>query len=386
MEKRPSILFITHESTLSGAANLLINLVQLLRQKNFCKTGIVIKRGGPQDERFKELGDSVLLKPAGYQEGKSLPFKILDFIQYRARLKKLIRMARDCDVIFSNTIANGRLLEDLAVTGKPIVVYVHELHSAMEFCNRHRDTDLSLELGQRFFSPSRAVTLNLLQRGISFDRIYPLNYYFPFDQVAISTDREQVKERFFKEHNIPVHSFHIVGMGAAVERKGIDLFVEVCRLVCEKTSKVHFTWIGGFMDQSYQSAIETAIHNYGLSGHIHITGYLPHRYDYMLPFDLFLMTSREDPYPLVVLEAAYAGLPAVSFRGTGGIEEFISDDAGFLVDHLSVEAMAKKVLELMEKKELIQERGGVARQRVLEKHHSGQLVLEQLSKGLEGLI
>lgn len=385
MPKPLNILFITHESTLSGAANLLINLVQLLRQRNFCKTSIVIKRGGPQDERFKALGNAMLLKPTGYQEGKSLPFKILDFIQYKTRLRKLVRMAADCDIIFSNTIANGRLLKELSVTGKPIVVYVHELHSAMEFCNRHQDTNLSLQLGTRFFSPSRAVTLNLVQRNIPEERIYPLNYYFPFDQVQFPADTATVKQSFFTEHRIQRHNFHVVGMGAAVERKGIDLFVEVCRLVCEQTKDIHFTWIGGFMDPALQEKIESAIKYHGLSDHITITGYLPHAYEYMLPFELFLLTSREDPYPLVVLEAAYAGLPSVAFRGTGGIEEFIGNDAGYLVDHLSVSAMAQQVIELSRDKTNIQDRGAVAKSRVMEWHHSGELVIQQLRSGINGL-
>ena len=45
----------------------------------------------------------------------------------------------------------------------------------------------------------------------------------------------------------------------------------------------------------------------------------------------YLMTSREDPFPSVVLQALDAGLPVVGFEGAGGFVELLSRGCGVLV-------------------------------------------------------
>ena len=47
--------------------------------------------------------------------------------------------------------------------------------------------------------------------------------------------------------------------------------------------------------------------------------------DYYNAADVFLLTSREDPFPSVVLEAFAAGLPVVAFADTTGCEELIAE-------------------------------------------------------------
>lgn len=57
-------------------------------------------------------------------------------------------------------------------------------------------------------------------------------------------------------------------------------------------------------------------------------------------FDAFLLSSREDPYPLVCLEAAAGSVPIVCFADAGGMPEFVEADAGVVVPYLDVEAAA----------------------------------------------
>ena len=43
--------------------------------------------------------------------------------------------------------------------------------------------------------------------------------------------------------------------------------------------------------------------------------------------DVYALTSREDPFPSVVMEALDAGLPVVAFRSTTGCENLIEHTA-----------------------------------------------------------
>jgi glycosyltransferase involved in cell wall biosynthesis len=377
------ILFISHESSLTGGTILLVNLLSLLKETGVADFSIIVKRGGKLDDQFRQIANTIVLKPEGYQAGKGFFGKLGDFLSYRRRLRKMIREAGDCDLIFSNTVANGRLLKLLSQSGRAIVVYVHELESALKFCNIHRDTDLSLELADSIFSPSNAVTRNLIQHDkVGAGKIFPLNYYFSVPGDNFSGNKEDIKRKFFGQYRIPPDRFHVAGMGAAVERKGMDIFVETCRILKEMNAGIHFTWIGGFLDKGFESRIINFIKQSELEGHLTITGYIPHSFLNLIPFDLLALTSREDPYPLVVLEAAFARIPTVAFRGTGGMEDFIGDDAGFLVSEVSAEAMAQKIIEIRNSATEAVKRAEHASQKARALHTDADLILEQLEKGV----
>ena len=70
--------------------------------------------------------------------------------------------------------------------------------------------------------------------------------------------------------------------------------------------------------------------------------------DYYLAADVFLLTSREDPFPLVNLEALARGLPVVAFGDAGGAPEALDDDAGVVVPYLDVPEMARALFRLVE--------------------------------------
>ena len=53
--------------------------------------------------------------------------------------------------------------------------------------------------------------------------------------------------------------------------------------------------------------------------------------------DAFFLSSREDPFPSVVLEAMSAGLPVVGLSGASGVEELVSEH-GWLVDRHDLES------------------------------------------------
>jgi glycosyltransferase involved in cell wall biosynthesis len=84
--------------------------------------------------------------------------------------------------------------------------------------------------------------------------------------------------------------------------------------------------------------------------------------------DVFALTSREDPYPLVCLEAAALGKPIVCFAGAGGAPEFVEQDCGFVVPYFDVTAMAGRIASLLESADCRIKMGAAARRKVAERH------------------
>ena len=58
------------------------------------------------------------------------------------------------------------------------------------------------------------------------------------------------------------------------------------------------------------------------------------------------MTSREDPFPLVNLEAAISGVPIICFEKSGGSPEIIDDSSGFVVPYGDTQEMSSIILEV----------------------------------------
>ena len=60
--------------------------------------------------------------------------------------------------------------------------------------------------------------------------------------------------------------------------------------------------------------------------------------------DAFLLTSREDPFPTVAIEAMSVGLPVLAFDGSGGMAEFLKEEGlGYVVPYCDAPAMAARL-------------------------------------------
>jgi nitrogen regulatory protein PII len=91
-------------------------------------------------------------------------------------------------------------------------------------------------------------------------------------------------------------------------------------------------------------------------------------FDYFSIGSAFFLSSREDPFPLVALEAADAGLPIVCFADAGGMPDFVGHSCGQTVPFEDVEAAATALIGILSDKSLCQSLGRTARQSVREKH------------------
>lgn len=111
----------------------------------------------------------------------------------------------------------------------------------------------------------------------------------------------------------------IIGAGYADLRKGFDLFLQLWR---KMQGAVHCVWLGD-IDPSLKNNLHVELNGALSSGTFHMPGRVDNVPAWLAAADVFALTSREDPYPSVVLEALAAGLPCVAFEETGGIPDLL---------------------------------------------------------------
>ena len=83
----------------------------------------------------------------------------------------------------------------------------------------------------------------------------------------------------------------------------------------------HLVIIG---DGRHRRVVEQAVQDLGLSDHVTLAGWRDNASQYMLAFDQFALTSVEEAFGLVLLEAMIAQLPIVA-TDVGGIAEVVGD-------------------------------------------------------------
>lgn len=102
--------------------------------------------------------------------------------------------------------------------------------------------------------------------------------------------------------------------------------------------------------------------------------------------DLFCMTSLEENFPTVVLEAMSCGLPVIAFD-VGGIAEQLSEGCGWVVPTKDINALGEGINKLLKENDFRKRIGEKARKKVLAEYSKELFVrrylelYEEMSKG-----
>lgn len=361
-----TILFIGHEASRTGAPFTQLYLMQWIKQHTSHEVALVLLWGGDLLTEFEKLGEVYVLdrgKPAVSLKERAL-FKLNSLTQYQRKSIFNHVSRQKPSVIFANTTISL----DLAVEFKqrlnvPLILNVHELESVFYYYSA-KDFAQNVVHVDSFIPGSYAVK----KYYHTFCDIPKNKIRVIYDFIDSHLRGDSTAEEIRNEFHIPKEA-KIVGAIASLEwRKGADLFVRVAQQVLSSNPDSYFIWVGGKPDSHHFKEIMRDARMLGLTDRLLFVGGKKDLRGYYDAFDVFLLTSREDPFPLVCLEAALAGKPVICFEGSGGMPEFVCDDAGFLVPYLDTTQMAEKTLFLLEHHEVAQQMGAVGRKRVQDQH------------------
>ena len=194
----------------------------------------------------------------------------------------------------------------------------------------------------------------------------------------------KLRQKMAQEYKLDPKAFWIAGMGTVTKRKGADIFIEVAIRLNVEDPNIHLIWIGGFPDVQMKADLEEKIQCQKLRN-ITFTGPVPYDLHTLKPFDLFLLTSREDPYPLVVIEAAYNKVPTLCFEKSGGIPEFVNKDSGWIAEELSVDKMVESILKIVKDSDQIKRKGESAYEKALRWHADEEAVLNAFQEIIQNV-
>jgi len=388
------LLFVGHEATWTGAPTSLLRLARWVRDNTDHRVRILLLRGGPRLTDYEAVAPTRVL-----HEQPNTTNKLIRRLLNSSKVKRIRRrlherrIRRWCKksppaVIYINTVAAAPVLPFLSFLDAPVATHVRELETALHAISACSPIGID-EIRRRtvqFLAVSNAVKASLVQNlEITVDRVKVRSGCVDLTVVS-SCDGERSKERLCAEAGIAVTALIVGGVGSFKWHKGADLFVQLCGKINEEINgrPVHFIWIGDGPAASLDHLKHDAA-KLGISNRIHFLGRKPNALEYVCAFDIFALMSREDSFPLSMLEAGMFGKPIVCFKDSGGASEFVADGCGFCVDYMDVNAMAESVMRLLSDARLRSTLGRQAAENV-ESKYDVKLVGAEFVSLLESLV
>ena len=156
------------------------------------------------------------------------------------------------------------------------------------------------------------------------------------------------KENLLSDLTYNIDSTKIVTVGRFDYQKGYDYLVKVAKKVLAKKSD--WTWeIYGSGNQDEVDKIKDLIIKNDLQDKLVIKGLEKNQDMIYGDKGIYVMTSRYEGLPLVLLEAQQYNLPIVSFSCPTGPSEIVENRVnGYLIDCYDTDKMSERLLELME--------------------------------------
>lgn len=149
----------------------------------------------------------------------------------------------------------------------------------------------------------------------------------------------------------------LLAVGTKPYQKGFDILVKAVARVAEEHGEWDLAIPGLLPDRteggvSGQDVLDAAARA-GLKDRVILPGHLGNVSDWYAAADLFVLSSRFEGFPNVLVEAMGAGLASVAFACDTGPDEIIQDEVdGLLVRDLSAEALSAALARTMGDAEL----------------------------------
>lgn len=329
------IVLVSHDALYHGAQILTLNLARELTTVYGYEVDIVTLSGGPLLEEFAKVATVHSLD--GHGPNSKAAFSLA------AELRSEGGALAIC-----NTTVSGPFAHALKDNGFHVISLIHELTSVIAQYDLGDAAKAVAAYSDTVVFPAKLVqtafeneTGPLGEKAI----ICPQGAY-KVNQFRHLEDIERARKILRKDLNLRSTTRILLGVGYADPRKGFDLFLDIAQAIPKDRADIVCLWLG-HQEPWVAPELAARIEALQKSGRLILPGRVDETDLYYAGSDVFMLTSREDPYPSTVLESLDVGLPIVGFESVTGSTHLITEYGGLLVPPFDTSAMTSAALKVL---------------------------------------
>lgn len=334
-EHQRKIVLVAHDAHPHGAQNLILHMAKSLKNEMGFAVDMVVLGGGP-----------LLSEYAKYATLHCLPEDDHQGDQASELVNKL--WMDGCTQAICNTAVTGLFSVVLKNRGFNIVSLVHEMPQVIREHKLELHCQELARVSDKVVFPAHIVRDGFFRfADVDAERVeIKPQGLFRRNHYAGKDGRLEAKRDLERRWSVPADAKCVVAVGYADRRKGIDIYIDVAIKILQQDDNTYFVWVGHF-DAGIEEQIKSKVVESGYQGHFIFPGLDFDSDIYYAAADVYALTSREDPFPCVVLEALGVATPVVAFEGAGGFDELLSRAGGLRANAFEVDDFACCVKQLL---------------------------------------
>lgn len=355
--KSANVLFIAGRGDTGTGAENYLPLALRYWDKDRFRAFVVLPSDGTLRQPLEELGAEIHVVPSeiGWLEPPRAWYQWLKGSS--ARVKQIVKLIEEKNIDLVHTNHNYRLEGALAarLAGVKHIYMAHlefepELQIARRFPMERASyarlmgdlstkiVAVSKKLAETLSPPVEPEKVVVVSNGIELDR---------FDKALADKDRD-----IRGELGIAPEAILISAVGSIHANKGFDYLVQAAQQVLAKVADVHFLVVGAVDNRVYAEELHREVARLGIGDRFHFTGFRQDVPEILAQSDVFVLPSRREGHPFVLLEAMACRCAIVASR-CAGVEDTVTDgESALLFDIGDIETLTRHLLTLLRESEL----------------------------------
>jgi glycosyltransferase involved in cell wall biosynthesis len=332
------IALVCHEASLTGAPKLGFDIAAHLAKRHAIT--LICKKGGPLLDvpYYRSCIPDMRLTNSSPHLSKS-PFAL------RVEMAEKTLREVSPDLLYVNSAASAEWCVAGRKLNLPVVFHVHEMSGGLLSLMRVDIFKLDIARYVDWLVAASHTVIRDLNALVSpsFEVIHNFDIALDLKRILALRTAEPPAPVNVNGKPLARGSPTVAMCGTASLRKGTDLFFRLA----ERLPDVQFLWIGTWFPHEARDNPAYAEFAMGRAPNLFVTGLTDNPYAYLDLCDLFVLTSREDPNPLVVAEAIALGKKVVGFADTGGSKIFLERFGYALSGGVDVDRLEKLLPRLL---------------------------------------
>ncbi|MBO7445837.1 MAG: glycosyltransferase [Bacteroidales bacterium] len=322
---KKKILFIMFNLAGGGAEKVLVDILQHFDYNQYDVELALIKRKGVY---LSDIPKNVIIRTLFNRFTAQLGFKLLKYFNIHFVNKLIIQHKIKDRYHAIISFMEGYPLVVHSYLAEQAEVNISWVHT--DLFTYHRTKHLSIygdKMEKACYDKMDKLVFVSKDSCSQFDKLFDINVPktviynpIPKDSIIQSANNTHVEKKKFVIGNV----------ARFVEVKKLDRLMRVAKRLKDDHYDIEFWLIGEGVLKNDLIKLQKQL---GLEDYVFFKGFKKPAYPYIKQFDLLLITSLTEGFPLVVCEALCLGVPICSTRVTGSIEILDNGNFGILTDH-----------------------------------------------------